>query len=96
MNGTDLSGTVAILAQGTNWADAVTQAFLSDTVEVTGGRAGGSYGRPGRGELRAAGPGELRTARPGELRAARPGQTDGKKIIYTSRFVRVILAQGPC
>ena len=28
MNGTDLSGTVAILAQGTNWADALAQALF--------------------------------------------------------------------
>ena len=92
--------TVAILAQGTSWADAVTQAFLSDTVMLRAAwprelRAA-SPSELRAGELRAARPGELRVAGSGELRVATPRQTYGQKIIYTSRFVRVILAQGPC
>ena len=55
-------GTVAILAQGTSRADAVAQAFLSDTVMLRAAKPR---------ELRAASPSELRA---GELRAARPGE----------------------
>ena len=70
--------TVAILAQGTSWAVADTQAFLaSGSIPTSGEISWSDYRRQSDQQC-------------ASQRSVR------KKIGYTSRFVRVILAQGPC